>query len=398
MPQYGQEFKGQLGMAKIVIAGHLCLDVIPEIREGISDIGALLVPGTLTEVGASVVATGGTVSNTGQSLHRLGEEVVLVAKVGNDEFGGTVRHLLQQAGEGLDEGLIVDPASHTSYTVVLSPAGVDRAFLHSPGANHSFYSDDIDDAVLEGARLFHFGYPPLMRSIYENNGAELKKIFDRMKGWGMLTSLDMVCVDPASEAGQVHWPAYLENVLPSTDIFLPSLDEILFMVDRKKYDELVAKYGENIVQGVDADLVKKTAAKLIDLGVPVVVIKLGVHGLYMQTAGSVPGQDTSWSNVSRFEATFCTDVVGTTGAGDSTIAGFLASYLRGISPEEALAAAVGTGSFCTEALDAVSGIPHWNELQARINAGWKRLPGKFTGPDMSGTHQPRIEPVETVEA
>ena len=91
-------------MAKIVIAGHLCLDLIPEIPAGISDLGAVLVPGTLTEVGRSVVATGGTVSNTGQALHRLGEEVALVAKVGNDEFGGTVRHLLQQAGEGLDQG------------------------------------------------------------------------------------------------------------------------------------------------------------------------------------------------------------------------------------------------------------------------------------------------------
>lgn len=384
-------------MAKIVIAGHLCLDVIPEIPEGISDLGALLVPGTLTEVGRCVVATGGTVSNTGLSLHRLGEEVALVAKVGNDEFGGTVRHLLQQSGEGLDEGLIMDSTTHTSYTVVINPPGVDRAFLHSPGANHCFYSDDIDDAVLEGARLFHFGYPPLMRSIYENNGAELKKVFDRMQGRGMLTSLDMVCVDPASEAGQVDWLAYLENILPSTDIFLPSIDEILYMVDRAKYDQLVAEYGEDLVQGVDAELVKKTAAKLIDLGASVVVIKLGVHGLYMQTADSVPDQDASWSNVSRFEATFCTDVVGTTGAGDSTIAGFLASYLRGLSPEDALVAALGVGSFCTEALDAVSGIPHWSELQARINAGWKRLHGKFTRPAASEEDEPQVKTAEVVD-
>ena len=383
-------------MAKIVIAGHLCLDLIPEIPEGFSSLGAVLVPGTLTEVGRSVVATGGTVSNTGQSLHRLGEEVALVAKVGNDEFGGTVRHLLQQAGEGLDEGLIMDPMSHTSYTVVINPPGIDRAFLHSPGANHSFYSDDIHDAVLEDARLFHFGYPPLMRSIYENNGAELKKIFDRMQGRGILTSLDMVCVDPASEAGQVDWLAYLENVLPSTDIFLPSIDEILFMVDRAKYDQLVAEYGENLIQGVDANLVKKTASKLIDLGASVVVIKLGVHGLYMQTAESVPGQDDSWSNVSRFEATFCTDVVGTTGAGDSTIAGFLASYLRGVTPEQALVYALGVGSFCTEALDAVSGIPHWNELQARLDAGWEHLHGKFTRPEASETDEPLPEKLKAL--
>ena len=43
------------------------------------------------------------------------------------------------------------------------------------------------------------------------------------------------------------------RVLPSTDIFLPSIDEILFMVDRAKYDQLVAEYGEDLVQGVDQD-------------------------------------------------------------------------------------------------------------------------------------------------
>ena len=365
-------------MAKIAVVGHLCLDIIPEFPEGTSDLGALLVPGSLTEVGEAVVATGGAVSNTGQALHRLGEDVVLLAKVGDDEFGRTVRRILHQAGPELDRGLIVDAASHTSYTLVVNPPGIDRIFLHSPGANHTFCAEDIDDDALEGCALFHFGYPPLMRSIYERDGSELKKIFERMKRRGMVTSLDMTFVDPASEAGQVDWLTFLENILPSTDIFLPSLDEILFMMDREKYNQLVAAFGENITQGVDAGLVENTAQRLIDLGAPVVVIKLGAHGLYLRTAEAVPDRDASWSNVSRFDSCFRTNVVGTTGAGDCTIAGFLAAYVDGASPEEAMTTAVATGSFSTESLDAVSAIPHRTEVQSRIAAGWERLPGKFT--------------------
>ena len=365
-------------MAKIVVAGHICLDIIPKFPKGTYDLGTLLVPGSLTEVGKSVVATGGAVSNTGQALYRLGEEVTLVGKIGNDEFGYTVQRILSQAGQGLADGLIMDSDSHTSYTLVVNPPGVDRVFLHSPGANHTFCAEDIDDASVKGSDLFHFGYPPLMRKIYEQDGAELKKIFSRMKSLGMPISLDMTFVDPASEAGRVDWQALLENVLPSTDVFLPSLDEILFMVDREKYNQLVKDFGENIIQGVDAALVEKTAQKLIELGVPVVVIKLGKDGLYLRTAASVPGRDASWSNVSRFESCFTTNVIGTTGSGDCTIAGFLAAYVNGASPEEAAASAVATGSYSTESLDAVSAIPHQSELQARVDAGWGWLPGKFS--------------------
>ncbi len=364
-------------MAKVVVAGHLCLDIIPEFPDGTSDLAKLLVPGSLTEVGEATVATGGAVSNTGQALARLGEEVVLLAKIGDDEFGRVVRRILRRAGSGLDGGLIVDADSSTSYTLVVNPPGIDRTFLHSPGANHTFCARDIDDAALEGADLFHFGYPPLMRSIYERDGAELKKTFDRMRSRGMATSLDMTFVDPASEAGKVDWLAFLENVLPSTDVFLPSLDEILFMVDRKKYNQLVAGFGENIVQGVDAALVERTAQKLIDLGVPVVVVKLGEHGLYLRTAPSVPGRDLAWVGISRFDSCFLADVAGTTGAGDCTIAGFLAAYINGTSPEEAMTIAVATGAASTESLDAVGAVPSLGRLRSRIAAGWRRLPGKF---------------------
>ncbi len=365
-------------MAKIVVAGHLCLDIIPELPERTSDLGELLAPGSLTEVGAAVVAVGGSVSNTGQALARLGEDVVLLAKIGDDEFGRTARRILHQAGSGLDEGLIVSENSHTSYTLVISPPGVDRSFLHSPGANHTFCAADITDAALEDGDLFHFGYPPLMRSIYEQDGAELKKIFNRMRDRGMATSLDMTFIDPASEAGKVDWLAFLKNILPSTDLFLPSLDEILFMVDREKYNQLAADFGENIIQGVEADLIEKTAQKLIDLGSSVAVIKLGEHGLYLRTAESVPDRSASWSTISQFQSCFSTHVVGTTGSGDCTIAGFLAAYSAGVSPQAAMIAAVAAGSASTESLDAASAIPHRNQLQARIDAGWKKLSGKFS--------------------
>ena len=52
----------------------------------------------------------------------------------------------------------------------------------------------------------------------------------------------------------------------------------------------------------------------------------------------------------------------------------LTGVLRGGSPEEVVTAAVAVGACSTEAADATSGVPDWPTVQARIDAGWDRLP------------------------
>jgi hypothetical protein len=76
-------------------------------------------------------------------------------------------------------------------------------------------------------------------------------------------------------------------------------------------------------------------------------------------------------------------VAGTTGAGDCTIAGFLAGLLYGIDPVAVITNAVGVGACCTEATDATSGITDWHTVLNRINSGWQRLGIKI---DMPGWH------------
>jgi len=65
-------------------------------------------------------------------------------------------------------------------------------------------------------------------------------------------------------------------------------------------------------------------------------------------------------------------VAGTTGSGDATIAGFIASVVKGLGAEEALSFAVAVGGCCVEAPDAISGIRTWEETLGRVKAGWVR--------------------------
>ena len=76
--------KGAAGNRYIIAAGHICLDVIPTFPEKSMDELNLLRPGSLNIVGPSVISTGGSVSNTGLALHRLGFPVKLIGRVGKD--------------------------------------------------------------------------------------------------------------------------------------------------------------------------------------------------------------------------------------------------------------------------------------------------------------------------
>jgi sugar/nucleoside kinase (ribokinase family) len=365
---------------KAVVAGHICLDIIPAIRAESGGIDEIFVPGKLVNVGPAVIATGGAVSNTGLSLHRLGIDVKLMGKIGQDSFGQAVRQIVRGHGESLADGMIESPDDATSYTVVINPPKVDRIFLHCPGANDTFKADDIDYDRLAGCALFHFGYPPLMQSIYSDGGQQLERIMQRAKQQGVATSLDMAYVEPNSPSGQVDWSSYLQRILPAVDIFTPSADEILYMIQREKLSQLEASGGD-VNSLLTGGVISQIADQLIAMGSPVVLLKLGEHGLYLRTSGDrerigqvqlLADQADAWAGRELFSTVFTVDVVGTTGAGDCTIAGFLNGLLRGGDPIEAMTSAVATGAASCESADAVSGVSDWNTLRDRIEAGWSR--------------------------
>ena len=86
-----------------------------------------------------------------------------------------------------------------------------------------------------------------------------------------------------------------------------------------------------------------------------------------------PSDLTAWANYENWQPCFQVNVVGTTGSGDATIAGFLAALLRDLPPEKAMNAALAVGACNVEAPDALSGIRPWDETMRRIDAGWAKL-------------------------
>ncbi len=249
-----------------VVAGHICLDMFPEFagRTSMSP-EDLFVPGKLINTGGMRICTGGTVSNTGIAMHILGAKVSLMGKVGDDFIGDTIVNFLKKQVPA--EGITVSKGESSSYTIVIAPKDTDRIFFHNPGTNDSFCYDDVDFEAIKNSRLFHLGYPPLMKRLYENDGEELKRIYERVKKLGVMTSLDFALPDPESPAGMVDWNAILKNVLPSVDLFLPSVEEAQFILDKKEFVRLRERAkGKELLHLFDGDQLTSLSDTLLVRG------------------------------------------------------------------------------------------------------------------------------------
>ena len=198
---------------------------------------------------------------------------------------------------------------------------------------------------------------------------------------GDTTSLDMAQPDPAAEAGRVDWRRVLEAALPHVDIFAPSLDEMLFMLDRGHYDAIQRGAA---ARTPDGDRLHRLSQQLLDMGAAVVALKLGDIGLYLRTTAD-PARLASagalftplpagWRGRELLTSCYKVDVAGTTGAGDCTIAGLLTSLLHGRAAEEAILDATAVGAASVESPDATGGVPSWDAVQARRAAGWAKHP------------------------
>jgi len=388
-----------------VVAGHICLDITPEfLSAGKTRIKDVLRPGSLLFMGAATLSTGGAVANVGFAMRRLGLNVLLMGKCADDAFGRLLVSRIRAEAPGAEKSMTVSGNEPTSYSVVIAPPAIDRIFLHCPGANNTFEADDVNLDIVRTARLFHFGYPPLMRRMYADNGVELSSIFRRVKKTGTPTSLDMAMPDLNSDSGHADWPLILKKTLPYVDFFVPSAEEIMVMLDRPRYERLRrAAGGREILDIITAADIAHVGDACIRLGAKIVLIKCGKHGVYVRTAGqkalesiSEHGPDAAnWGSRELWQPSFAVKkLVSATGSGDSAIAGFLSAYLNGCGIETALRYCCMIGCQNLQAADATSGIRTWQETtrmirgRMRLNPvpvamnGWRQdtETGIFSGP------------------
>ncbi|MFW5786298.1 MAG: ribokinase [bacterium] len=265
---------------------------------------------------------GGKGANQAVALARLGAEVMMAGKLGEDTFGRDYLEVFR--AEGIDPSLIeMDPKAATGVAVIEVDDTGENHIVVVPGANMTIDADYIEarGAAISAAdvALFQLEIP------LEADRAGL----DLMKRSGKVTILD-----PAP-APRDPVPRY---ILEGADYVTPNESEAR---------ELTG------ITVTDQDSALAAGRHLQEQGARTVIIKAGSHGAYIVDADGirrVPG--------------FSIKAADTTAAGDAFNAGLAFALGEGAALDEAVRYANAVGALACTRLGAQSALPRRDEVEA----------------------------------
>jgi sugar/nucleoside kinase (ribokinase family) len=256
------------------------------------------------------VAPAGAAGGTAVTLAKLGAEVHSAGGVGQDLLGEMLVRMLEE--RGVETGaLIRRPDVQTSTSVLPIRENGDRPALHVIGANGGYSLDEVPWDLIESADALHLGGPEFLPEA-------APKILEFCQDHGVTTSADLLADG---------WPELLDMIAPAlahVDWFMPNDDQALKLTG--------------------ADDVESAARALIERGVKGVAATCGAQGSVVVTA-----EETV--RVAAFE----TEVVDTSGCGDSYVAGFLRGLHEGMSIEEAAQLGSACASLVAQGLGSDAG-------------------------------------------
>lgn len=357
----------------VMVAGHIALDILPDLSNLTPE--QVIDAGKVYEIGNIAYSTGGAVSNTGLALHQLGIDVQLAAVVGDDWVGRAIIDYVRQYGPDLGDHIQVVAGAASPYTIVIEPRDHDRTLLTHIGVYQDFDLDKINLDFAAGCKLFHLGYPTLMPRLYGDDGERLRALLAAVRATGCITSVDMSLPAADHPSGQANWREILGRSLPCVDIFVPSIEEIMFMLRRNDHARWQGEIECHMTPAYLADL----GQELLALGVGIAGFKLGERGIYLCSTqdkqrlkflSGIGQSPAAWAGIETWRPAFDVTVAGTTGAGDAAYAGFIAALIRCLDYEACARWACAVAACNIEAADATSGVRSWDATEARLASNW----------------------------
>ena len=205
----------------VVALGELLVDFT---QNGLSDQGNLLFEAN----------PGGAPANVLAMLRKLGKRCAFVGKVGKDSFGDMLEKTVREAGIDT-RGLKRDAEIPTTLAVVHTFANGDRdfSFYRKPGADILLRSDELDEALLRGCRIFHFGTLSLTD---EPCRSATEKAYTLAKEAGALISFDPNLRPPLWKS-EADAKAAIEWGLQRCDILKIADNELEFLTGETDFDK-----------------------------------------------------------------------------------------------------------------------------------------------------------------
>jgi len=259
---------------------------------------------------------GGSAANTAAGLARLGLKTGYIGKVSEDREGKLLLESFEK--EGVDtSGIVVSREGRSGVVIGFVNGEGERALYVDPGVNDTINFEEIDLEYAGSAEFLH-----LTSFVGE-------KPFKAQKRLVQTLSNIQVSLDP----GELYARRGLETLKPllrRTFVFLLNRNEMRLLT------------GKDYREG---------SKSLLDIGIGVVVVKLGKMGCYV-----TDGKETHLVEPSKVK------VKDTTGAGDAFCAGFLYGLIKNKDLYECGRLGNFVASRCIMEMGAREGLPKVSDL------------------------------------
>ncbi len=269
------------------------------------------------------IGPGGKGSNQAIGARRLGADVTLVCKLGDDTFAEQARELF--AIEGLEGSGILAADTHTGVGLIMVDDRGGNMISVAPGANAALLPDDLD----------------LVSGLFEDAGF-------------MMCQLEAPPELFVAAAGRARAAGATTVLNPAPAV--PLTDEVFPLIDimTPNESELTTLTGMPARGHIE---VAMAARDLLAKGVGEVIVTMGSAGGVRVTASAVEPYDA-----------YEVDAVDTTGAGDAFNAGLVAGLASGLDGRDAIRLGARAGAFCATRVGVVAGLPTLEQLDAEVPA------------------------------
>lgn len=297
-------------------------------------------PAGKTEAGIPIFEQnpGGAPANVAVQAARLGVPAGFIGKVGRDMFGTFLKRTLEAQNVDTMNMLFSDDTATSLAFVQLSESGDrDFSFYRDPGADTQLHFEEIDKTQLDHAKLLCFGSLLLTA---EPARTAVPQIVAYAREHGVITAYDPNWRAPlwADKAAGIE---AMKSLLPLADVIKASDEEL----------EMLTGCAD----------IEAGAQALFALGVQVAVITRGAAGCVVCTKDGVQALST-----------YDTEVVDTTGSGDSFFGAFLTKLMETGKPVaevtaeelcEAADFANASGSVCATKKGAIPALPDRDAIE-----------------------------------
>jgi fructokinase len=185
---------------------------------------------------------GGSPFNIARGLARLDIDVAFLVKIGDDEFGKTLRDFL--AAEGVDMSCVVDGTGHNT---TLAMAAVDDAgkpefrFYRDNSADISLEWDEVPPIDPKDTAAFQLGSIVLADN---PAGEAYMRVFEKMRASGVMTILDPNVRQLYVEDKPI-FKKRVNYLIPFVDVLKLSDDDLYWLSGARNIDEGLARIDCN---------------------------------------------------------------------------------------------------------------------------------------------------------